>query len=196
MLHLQDKLGLDYDDPVAVNAEIPQGWWLKDDSCKYILSVLVHKDNKDISTRPTKLPPGPTRASVREMAQLSTMKDRAAGKEQRLVSTTSIQRRDESLHIERDGDVEYQSKKAKVEGMRSVIDKNRVDAIMTQITVMRGLEEVYVNRLGRDEYERQLVHLANQMPGMIAVQAPRGDLVIPQSDTHGDEDIHTEQQDG
>lgn len=61
---------------------------------------------------------------------------------------------------------------------------------------MRGLEEVYVNRLGRDEYERQLVHLANQMPGMIAVQAPRGDLVTYQSDTQGDEDIHIEQQDG
>ncbi len=88
MLHLQDKLELDYDDPVAVNAEIPHGWWLKDDSCKYILSVLIHKDNKDISMRPTKLPPGPTRALVREMVQLSTMKDRAAAKEQRLVTTT------------------------------------------------------------------------------------------------------------
>ena len=33
-----------------------------------------------------------------------------------------------------------------MDGMRSVIDKNRVDAIMLQILVMRGLEEVYVGR--------------------------------------------------
>lgn len=51
-----------------------------------------------------------------------------------MVSTTSIQQRDGSLHIERDGDVEYQSKKAKVEGMHSVIDKNRVDAICNNDT--------------------------------------------------------------
>ncbi len=81
MLYLQDKPGLDYNDPVAVDAEIPLGWWLRDDSCKYILSVFVHKDNKDILTRPTKLPPGPTRASVREMVQISTMKERLVAKE-------------------------------------------------------------------------------------------------------------------
>ena len=63
--HLQGKLGLNYDDPVAVNEEIPHSWWLADESCKYILSVLVHKDNKDLSTRLTKQPPGPTRAAVR-----------------------------------------------------------------------------------------------------------------------------------
>ena len=48
--------------------------------------------------------------------------------------------------MEKYGDVDHQSKKAKVDGMRSVIDKNRVDAIMLQISVMRGLEEVYVGR--------------------------------------------------
>jgi hypothetical protein len=64
--YLQGKLGLNYEDPVAVNKEIPPNWWLVDESCKYILSVLVHKDNKDISTRPTKQPPRPTRADVRE----------------------------------------------------------------------------------------------------------------------------------
>ncbi len=53
--------------------------------------------------------------------------------------------------------------------MRLVIDKNRVNAILTQITVMCSLKEVYVNRLGRDEYEHQLVNLANQMPEMTAV---------------------------
>ena len=80
---------------------------------------------------------------------------------------------DGTVAVEKYGDVDHQSKKAKVDDMRSVIDKNRVDAIMSQISVMRGLEEIYVARMGRDEYERRLVNLANQMPGMME-QAPQG----------------------
>ena len=79
--------------------------------------------------------------------------------------------------LEKYGDIDHQSKKAKVDGMRSVIDKNRVDAIMSQISVMRGLEEIYVGRMGRDEYERRLVDLANQMPGMME-QTNQGDYLF------------------
>ena len=46
--------------------------------------------------------------------------------------------------MEKYGDVDHELKKAKVDGMRSVIDKNKVDAIMSQISVMRGLEEICV----------------------------------------------------
>ena len=141
-----------------------------DESCKYILSVLVHKDNKDISTRPTKQPPGPTRAAVREKKTKEMEKERSAAKAQRPVGVVQP---DGTVTVEKYGDVNHQSKKAKVDGMRSVIDKNRVDAIMSQISVMRGLEEIYVGRMGRDEYERRLVNLANQMPGMME-QAPQG----------------------
>ena len=77
--------------------------------------------------------------------------------------------------MEKYGDVDHESKKAKVDGMRSVIDKNKVDAIMSQISVMRGLEEIYVNRMGREEYERRLVNLANQMPGMMEQTPSQGD---------------------
>jgi hypothetical protein len=74
---------------------------------------------------------------------------------------------DGTVAVEKYGDVDHKSKKAKVDGMRSVIDKNRVDAIMLQISVMCGLEEIYIGRMGRDEYEHQLVNLGNQMPGMM-----------------------------
>jgi hypothetical protein len=39
---------------------------------------------------------------------------------------------------------------------------------------MRGLEEIYVGRMGREEYEHRLVNIANQMPGMIE-KTPQGD---------------------
>ena len=170
--YLQGKLGLNYDDQVAVNEEIPHDWWLADKSCKYILSVLVHKDNKDISTKPTKQPPGPMRAAVRENKTKETAKERSAAKAQRSISVVQP---DGTVAVEKYGDVDHQSKKAKVDGMRSVIDKNRIDAIMSQISVMRGLEEIYVGRMGRDEYERRLVNLANQMPGMMMEETPGGD---------------------
>jgi hypothetical protein len=183
VFYLQDKPGLNYNDPVAIDAEVPLGWWLRDDSCKYILSVFVHKDNKDISTRPTKLPPGPTRASVREMARTSLLKERFEAREQqRAVSLQS----DGSVGMDRYGEVEFEAKKAKVDGMRSVIDKNRVDALMTQISVMRSLKEFYINRLGRDEYERQIVNLANQMPGMTAIETPGRGPGTPPFATHED----------
>ena len=174
--YLQGKLGLNYDDPVAVNEVIPHDWWLADESCKYILSVLVHKDNKDISTKPTKQPPGPTRTAVRENKTKETAKERSAAKAQRPIT---VAQPDGTVVVEEYGDVDHQSKKAKVDGMRSVIDKNRVDAIMSQISVMRGLEEIYISRMGREEYERRLVNLVNQMPGMIENSSQGNDLFTP-----------------
>ena len=111
--------------------------------CKYILSVLVHKDNKDLSTRLTKQPSGPTRDAEREIKTKETAKERSAVKAQRPIEVVQP---DGTVVVEKYGDVDHQSKKAKVDGMRSVIDKNRVDAIMLQISVMRGLEVVYVGR--------------------------------------------------
>ncbi len=59
---------MNYDDQVAIAAEIPPTWWLEHSSCKFILSVLVRKDNKDISTNQTMLPPGLTRSAVHAKA--------------------------------------------------------------------------------------------------------------------------------
>jgi len=111
------------------------------------------------------------RAAVRENKTKETAKERSAVKAQRPIKVVQS---DGTVVVEKYGDVDHQLKKAKVDGMHSVIDKNRVDAIMLQISVMRGLEEIYVGRMGREEYERRLVKLANQMPGMIE-KTPQGD---------------------
>jgi hypothetical protein len=138
---------LDYDDPVAVAAQIPHTWWLDQNSCKLILSVLVHKDNKDILTQPTKLPPGPTCADVRAKAKKTVEKEQATAKLQHSVSTVEG---DVSIVSDKYGnDVEHHA----------------------QISVTHQLEDVYVSRMGRDWYERQLVNLVNQMPGMLVAQA-------------------------
>ncbi len=53
--------GVNYEDDISVRANIPEGWWLNHDVCKYILTCLVHKDNKDITTKPTQQSPGHSR---------------------------------------------------------------------------------------------------------------------------------------
>ncbi len=68
---------MNYDDPIAVAAMIPSNWWLEHKSCKYILSVLVHKDNKDIVTNPSKQPPGPMHKNVREKSKKLIAEERA-----------------------------------------------------------------------------------------------------------------------
>ncbi len=40
-----DVTGIDYDDNISVWANIPEGWWLNHNNCKYMLSCLVHKEN-------------------------------------------------------------------------------------------------------------------------------------------------------
>ena len=55
-----------------------------------------------------------------------------------------------------------------------MIEKNRIDSIERQISVMERLEKVYVKRMGRETYECQLLHLVNQLPGMLAMGGNEG----------------------
>ena len=57
--------GVDYDNNISVWGKIPEGWWLNHDICMYILSCLIHKDNKDITTKPTHQLPGYSRGEAR-----------------------------------------------------------------------------------------------------------------------------------
>jgi len=176
----QDRDDVDYDDPTAVAACIPATWWLDNVSCKYILSVLVHKNNKDISTTPTLLPSGPKRKAIRESKKKAAEQERAAARAKQRDEASSAQRSDNRSAVPRSvggevsvvsdklrDDVDLQAKKARIDGMRSVIDLKRIDAINTQIAVMERLEKVYVARMGRDMYERKLVNLANKLPDML-----------------------------
>ena len=49
--------------------------------------------------------------------------------------------------------VDHEAKKAKFDGMRSVIGLKKIEAISTQVAVMERLENVYVARMGREAYD-------------------------------------------
>ena len=111
--------GVDYDDDISVWANIPEGWWLNHDVCKYILSCLVHKDNKDITTKPTQQPPGHSRVEARGRKEKALEVERAVAKADR--------------PVEKLGDVDHQIKKIRVEGLQSLVLTNRADAIKTRV---------------------------------------------------------------
>jgi hypothetical protein len=149
-------------------------------ACKYILSVLVHKDNKDISTQPTKLPAGPKRKDIRKVTKRMVEKERATHRIQRFSSGSGV----DDVSVSDKDDVDQLAKKAKIDGMRLVITLKKIEAINTQIAVMERLENVYVARMGSDAYERKLVNLANKLPGMLEEEQPRDvEQLTPQSAT-------------
>ncbi len=155
-----DRDDLNYDDPVAVAREVPTNWWLEHVSCKYILSLLVHKDNKDISSQPATLPAGPKCKDIREAKRRSVEKERA---DTRRLCMTEVSGGNISSLSEKEN-VDHEAKKAKIDGMRSVIGLKKIEAISTQIAVMERLENVYVSRMGREAYEHKLVNLVNKLP--------------------------------
>ncbi len=68
--------------------------------------------------------------------------------------------------MERYGDVDHQMKKVKVAGLHLVVKKNQVDAIVSQIDAMQRMKDVYVKIMGQEKYDKKIVALMNQMPGM------------------------------
>ncbi len=97
-----------------------------------MLACLVHKDNKDLSSKPTSLPPG------------STGKDNRKGEEESLREEPSVAKASRPVT---NGDVEYQIKRARAEGMRTY-------ALSQQIKMMRENEDVYKTVHGVDGFNQ------------------------------------------
>jgi hypothetical protein len=90
-----------------------------------MLACLVQKDNKDISSKPMKLPPGRSRKDARKAKDQAVAKEHAMAKMQCPIS-----------NCEHFGDVDLAIKKARVEGMKSHAEKIAVDAIVSQVNLL------------------------------------------------------------
>ena len=80
------------------------------------------------SSSPTRLPPGDTHKDAREKKVKELADVRMAAKAER--------------PVEKNGDVDHQMKKVRVDGMRSQVEKNIVKWIVSQINVMRDNAEI------------------------------------------------------
>ena len=116
---------------------------------------------------------------IRKVTKRTVEKERATHQIQRFSSSSGA-----DLSVSDKDDVDQLAKKAKIDGMRSVINLKKIEAINTQIAVMERLENVYVARMGRDAYERKLVNLANKLPDMLEEEQPQDvEQLTPQSAT-------------
>lgn len=149
----QNEEGLDYEDAAAVQAAIPETWWLNSLSCKYILSCFVHKDCKDLSTRPTELPAGHNRKVARANSIAVLAKEREESKAERIVGG------------ERYGDVEHLMKKARIVGMQAQAEKIEIESIETKLKLLRENADVYKLMHGDEVYNKMIVDLLNKMMG-------------------------------
>ena len=119
-----------------------------------MLSCVVHKDNKDIATNATKLPAGSTRIEQRLKKSKQLQDERNTGN----VMSAS------NLSVTMSIDDELNS--ARVSGMMSQIQQNKITAISAQIKMLRENENLYVSSIGQDEFDKQIVNLICQLPGL------------------------------
>ena len=136
-------------------ANVSNTWWLTHSLCQFMLSCFVHKDNKDIFTNAADLPGGKTREMARKDKSDSLVEARAVAKVNRPVTY---------------GDVKYQMKKARVDGMASQINRNKIANINEQIKMMRDQEEMFVSAYGEDTYRSMILGLMNGLPGLMKQQ--------------------------
>ena len=118
-----------------------------------MLCCFIHKDCKDLSTRPTELPAGHTRKEARANSWAVLAKEREESKAERIVGG------------ERYGDVEHQLKKARVVGMQAQAEKISIETIQTKLKLLRENADVYKSMHGEGLYNKMVVDLINKMAG-------------------------------
>jgi hypothetical protein len=148
----QDITFVDYNDNESIWEQISSTWWLEHESYKYMLTIFVHENNKDISSNLTKLPPGDTQKEVRKKKADALAEERATARSARPISIYD--------------NVDHKLKKAKVDGMHSQVEKNLVESIVSKINVMRQNEEIFKTMLGMTKFQEKIVQLTNKLPGL------------------------------
>ena len=134
-------MGIDYNDIDSVIAQVPENWWITAESCKYMLACFVHKSNPDLNINPKAAPMGATKESGRKVKKTALEEVRVVAKAARPVGKG----------VEKYGDIDHQIKKARVDGMRSQVTKNQINAIVQQIKVMQENEKILVGIHGKEE---------------------------------------------
>jgi hypothetical protein len=56
-----------------------------------------------------------------------------------------------SCHLETHGDVDNQIKKARIEGMKSIVNKIDIEVMIAQVQIMRANEEILIGSLSKKQ---------------------------------------------
>ncbi len=120
-------------------------------------------------------PPGDTQKEARKKKADALAEERVTARAARPVSIYD--------------NVDHELKKAKVDEMRSKVEKNLVKSIVSQINVMRQNEEIYKSMLGVTKYQEKIVQLMNKMPSLATTDNVATDSIDMTKDGDGNDDM-------
>ena len=63
-------------------------------------------------------------------------------------------------------EIDHQMKSARMAGIHSQVEKNKINSIGLQIAMLRSNEEVHVSVYGQEAYGRKFVGLLDKLPGL------------------------------
>ena len=118
---------------------IPPTWWLEHHSCVFLLALMVHHRSATITPVAAIAQAGPTRIELRNNASAVLMSERKAALEKRKATM------DESSALER------VYKTARVEGMKGIAIKHRIDAAEMKLRMMNQNQEYYIAAASNSE---------------------------------------------
>jgi hypothetical protein len=141
-------------------AEVPEGWWLQHPSTYFLLAVLVHRCNPDITGDPTELAPGQTREVIR------------AGTREDLFARREREKATEHVGGDRQR-VEMSMMTSKAQLMAQTVDSGAIDQVKEQLSLLAQFKESFVrvqDRLtggkGEDDYDQTAHDLLSELPFM------------------------------
>ena len=128
----RSKKAKQYDDEDEVWDDIPPTWWLEHHSIVFLLALMVHRCSAAITPMAAIAQAGPTRAELRSGVTAVLVNERAVASEKRKSAN------DETTALER------VFKAARVEGMKGIAIKHRIDAAEMKLRMMNQNREYYV----------------------------------------------------
>lgn len=128
-------------------SDIPATWWLDNATCSYFLAVMVHRGTSIISMTAANAPPGEPRIVLRSANQAVRAVESEKHKAAAVVTAPP-------------DPLDYEYKKAKVEGFKSMVVKAKADALHTRMSAsqlhMQMLRDAKDEFPHSDEYQTEL----------------------------------------
>jgi hypothetical protein len=97
---------------------------------------------------------------------------RSQGSRRRLHSQLIVTSIRQSAPPPPSNEIDHQMKSARMAGIHSQVEKNKIDSIGLQIAMLRSNEEVYVSVYGQEAYGRKIVGLLTKLPGLRTESTP------------------------
>ena len=143
---------------VGVYSDIPATWWLENLSCSFFLALMVHRGTSIVSMTAATAPSGGPRHVLRNEKKKE---------EDALRAAASAKRKEDARVAAAPDPLDGDYKKARVDGLKSMVVKTQADALHTRIgsamTHVQLLNSVK-DSLPASEYKQQILSIVRACP--------------------------------